>query len=470
MSDYWKGRFDQIEQAANNKSVRYVRKLEKKYRIAAQEIDTKINAWYQRLADNNGVSMTEARRLLTGSELKEFKWTVQDYIKAGRENAIDQSWMKELENASAKFHINRLEALKLDARHQIEQVFAGGQEDMYGVLADVYSDTFYHSCFEVQKGIGVGFDVSKLDDKQVSKLINKPWSVTGENFSTNIWKNKTKLINTLDQELSRMILTGETPQKAIQNIKKAMNTSLSNAKRLVLTEQAYFTSIAQKDAYGELDVEEYEFVGTLDGRTCDDCGKLDGEHFPLSEISPGVNAPPMHPYCRCTICPYFDDEFTIDGYRVGRNTKTGEINYFPSDMTYGEWKNRYLVSEDHIKQKKLIEKKHKDDIMNTKKELGVKGTINLNPTPIDLTDFVFDDAHINSDRKHNVDRKAAEYFMKHAKFTLERWNGQYINYYSESGAVYVDVKNKKIRTSFRNKEFDTKAKKLIEVIVNGKYN
>lgn len=108
--------------------------------------------------------------------------------------------------------------------------------------------------------------------------------------------------------------------------------------------------------------------------------------------------------------------------------------------------------------------------MNTKKELGIRGTINLNPTSIDLTDFTFDEEHINSERKHNIDRKASEYFMKHARFTLERWNGQYINYYSESGAVYIDVKNKKIRTAFRNKEFDSKTRKLIEVIVNGRYN
>lgn len=340
MSDYWKQRFDQIEQAANNKSVRYIRQLEKKYQTAAKQLDTQINAWYSRIAKNNEVSMTEAKRLLTTSELKEFKWTVQDYIKAGQENAIDQRWMKELENASAKFHINRLEAMKLDARHQIELVFANGQEDMFNVLSDVYTDTFYHSCFEIQKGIGVGFDVSKLDGKQVSKLLTKPWSVTGENFSTNIWKNKTKLINTLDQELSRMVLTGETPQKAIQNIKKTMDTSLSNAKRLVLTEQAYFTSVAQQDAYGELDVEEYEFVGTLDGRTCGDCGDLDGQHFPLSEMSPGLNAPPMHPYCRCTTAPYFDDEFTV-GQRIAKD-KEGNYYEVPEKMSYKEWKDTFV--------------------------------------------------------------------------------------------------------------------------------
>ena len=339
-SKYWQQRFDQIEQAANNKSVKYIKQLEKKYNTAAQQLDKQINAWYQRIAVNNEVTITEAKKLLSASELKEFKWTVEDYIEYGQRNAVDQQWMKELENASAKFHISRLEALKLEARQQVEQLFAGGQETMFDTLADVYKDTFYRSCFEVQKGFGVGFDVSKLDDKQISTLLMKPWSVDGTNFSEKLWGNKRKLINTLDQELSRMVLTGESPQKIVTNIRKAMNTSQFAAKRLVLTEQAYFASVAQKDAYAELDVEEFEFVGTLDGRTCEDCGGLDGQHFPLKEMQPGVNAAPMHPYCRCTTAPYFNDEFTV-GERIAKD-EDGEYYHVPEKMTYTEWKDSFV--------------------------------------------------------------------------------------------------------------------------------
>lgn len=340
-SDYWKQRFDQIEQSANNQSVEYIKSLEEKYRKAAQALDGKINAWYQRLAANNGVSMTEAKKLLNDSELKEFKWTVEEYIKAGEENEIDERWMKELENASAKFHINRMEALKLEARHQIELATGGMVDDVDGLLKNVYTDSFYRSCFEVQKGFGVGFDVSKLDKNKVSKMLSKPWSVDGTNFSEKLWGNKAKLINTLDQELSRMVLTGESSKKAIENIKKAMGTSKNAAGRLVMTEQAYFTSVAQKDAYSELDVEEYEFVGTLDGTTCSDCGNLDGQHFPMSDMQPGINAPPMHPYCRCTTCPYFEDEFTL-GKRASRDEKEHTVYKVPEKMTYNEWKNGFV--------------------------------------------------------------------------------------------------------------------------------
>ena len=50
---------------------------------------------------NNGVSMAEARKLLNNKELEEFRWDVDDYIRYGQENAVNQQWMKQLENASS---------------------------------------------------------------------------------------------------------------------------------------------------------------------------------------------------------------------------------------------------------------------------------------------------------------------------------------------------------------------------------
>ena len=235
-NQYWQSRAKQIEQSANNKSVRHIKQAEKKYEQAMHELDSKINKWYQRIATNNGLaSADEARRFLSKSELKEFKWDINEYIKYGEQNAVDQAWMKELENASAKFHINRLEAMKIDCRQSMEAIFANGQQNMYDTLRDVYTDSYYHTCFDLQKGLGVGFDVGKIDNKQLKNLIMKPWSVDGTNFSEKLWKNKRQLINQLDQELTRMAFTGTTPEKAIKNIQKVMQTSKSNAARLILT-------------------------------------------------------------------------------------------------------------------------------------------------------------------------------------------------------------------------------------------
>ncbi len=129
-SEYWQERFRQLEESQHDTSVQTVQEIEQEFRRAEQALDGKINAWYQRFAANNGISMVEARRLLNSDELEEFRWDVQDYIKYGRENGINQQWAKQLENASAKVHISRLEALKVQTQQEIEKLYGNYTMDL----------------------------------------------------------------------------------------------------------------------------------------------------------------------------------------------------------------------------------------------------------------------------------------------------------------------------------------------------
>ena len=110
-------------------------------------------------------------------------------------------------------------------------------------------------------------------------------------------------------------MLGADPQKAIDALAKKMNTSKHNAGRLVMTEEAYFSSTAQKEAFQELGVEQFEIVATLDSHTSEICRMMDGKHFPMTDFQPGATAPPFHVYCRSTTVPYFDDDFRQNGER-----------------------------------------------------------------------------------------------------------------------------------------------------------
>lgn len=354
---YWQRRYDQIEQAAHDKSVAYYSALEKKYSRAQAEIDKEINAWYQRFAVNNKIDYTEACRLLNSDELDEFRWSVEDYIKAGEENDVDGRWMKELENASARHHVNRLEALKLSTTNSIEKAMGGMTDDVDKMLRDVYKSTYYKGCYEFQRGTGIGFDLAKVNDRYLDAILKKPWCADGSNYSDKIWKNKTKLVNELDNELTRMALTGDAPGESIRRISKALHTSKNNAATLVMTEQAFFTSVAQQDAFKELGVGEFEVVATLDGLTCTTCGSHDSDHRPMSEFKPGITAPPYHPNCRCTTVPYFDDEFDAVGKRAARGAD-GKTYHVPGDMKYADWKEQYIDSPVVVDQTQKITKKN----------------------------------------------------------------------------------------------------------------
>ena len=345
-SEYWKLRFEQLEQAQNGQGAAAFAEIEKQYKEAQKQIEGQIARWYQRFADNNGITLAQARQYLKGAALKEFQWDVQDYIKYGQDNALMGGWMKELENASAKYHISKLEALKIQTQQSLEVMFSKQLGTVTGAMGDLFESGYYHTAYELQKGFNIGWDIAGLDQSQIEKVLAKPWAVDGKNFSERIWGNKKKLISEVHGELTQNIMLGADPQKAIDSLAKKMKTSRYNAGRLIMTEEAYFSSAAQKDCFEELGVEQFEIVATLDSHTSDICRSLDGKHFPMKDYQPGVTAPPFHVFCRSTTVPYFDEDFGDIGERAARDEETGKTYYIPDDMNYQDWKETFVDGGD----------------------------------------------------------------------------------------------------------------------------
>ena len=338
---YWQKRFKAIENQANLTGADSLSYITAQYQQAAKEIEAQISTWYGWFAKNNGISMHEAKQALAGSDLAEFKWTVQDYIKYGEENALNGLWMQQLENASAKWHVTKLEALQLQNQATIEALFGKQYQSLSGALGYVYQGSYYHSCYEVQKAFEMGWNIAALDDNKLSAILSTPWTKDGSTFSDRLWTNKQKLIQETQNTLTQGIMTGKAPDKMIKEIQAKMNTSRANAGRLVMTESAAMSAMGQKDAFGELGVEEFQIVETLDHVTCEVCAEMDGQHFPMSDYEIGVTVPPFHPWCRGCTCPYFNDEFTADSERIAR-AADGTQYYVPGDTSYQEWKAAFV--------------------------------------------------------------------------------------------------------------------------------
>lgn len=293
---YWQKRFAILEQAQHDRSIFYYADLEKSYIKTMQSIEADILRWYERFAKSEGVTLDEAKRLLKTNELKEFRWSVEDYIKYGEKNAINQQWMKQLENASSRVHISRLESLKLQLQQHVEKLYGDQIDGFEHLMKEVYQEQYYHTAFEVQKAFNVGFAMQALDERQLTKIISKPWTADNMTFSAKIWRDRGLLIDTLHKELTLSVAKGESPHRLISVIQKKMNTSRSNAARLVQTEQAFFSASASRDAFAELDVEQYEIIATLDHKTSTICQDMDGRVFKLKDFEPGITANPFHPF------------------------------------------------------------------------------------------------------------------------------------------------------------------------------
>lgn len=517
-SEYWARRFKLLENSLQNKSFDYAENLEKQFSRAVKDLDMQIRAWYQRFAKNNKVSFADAQKLLTKGQLKEFKWTVRQYIERAKESESSGAWVKELENASARVHISRLEALKIQLQQKAEELAGVRISTTKEAAETAYINSYYHTAFEVQRGLGVGWTMQALNMREVEKILARPWTTDSCTFTARCWTDKNKLVQTVNQELTRMITTGAAPDKAIETIAKQMGVSGKNAARVVMTESAYFATAAQKDCYNELDVEKYQVVGALSMSTCEYCGSLDGKVFPMSDFRTGETAPPFHPRCRCTTAPYFADMKGL-GERYARDVVTGKRYKVPKDTTYEEWKAEqdafygegtvdkarkmwYNKKADRAQYEKYVQrlgnnaprtfedfqtlKYDKPDEYNSLCELyayvkrvpeatkadyaaykaikatGISGAVRVPPKHIDISTLAFNDEHAAN---HGCSFDDALKFIQNAKcsITRKRWDGEYTNYYSLEGAAYIHNETNKIKTAFSNADFDQITAKIMEV-------
>lgn len=137
---------------------------------------------------------------------------------------------------------------------------------------------------------------------------------------------------------------------------------------------------------------------------------MDGKHFPMKDFQAGVTAPPFHPWCRSTTCPWFADDFGEVGERAARG-EDGKTYYVPGDMSYGEWEKKFVDRDksgfegvDNSEKSGII--KLGSDNVTSKAEKNwfeEKGSIDFNnKNAVNTTLINFEKKYANSDKEHCV--------------------------------------------------------------------
>lgn len=359
MSNYWEERGEALVKAMENNGEEYLKHREKTVKGAIKTLETEINSWYQRYADAEGITLSAAKKKLTYEELNHLRMDVDKYIELGE--SLDPEVAVELEKASAAAHISRLQSMTISLMGTVETIYKNSQTKMTETIKKAYKDSYYMTAYNIQQNVGVGFDLGKVDEKVLDKLVHKPWTPDGRNFSDRVWANKKKLMRELETTFTQGVIRGEAPAKTVKKIKDKLNSDHNATHRLVMTESAYFASEGSKDGYKELDVEQYKILATLDSNTSETCRNLDGKVFKMSEYKIGVTAPPFHVYCRTTTVPYYGAEYET-GVRAARDAKGEEYELIDENLTYEDWKDHYVDG-------KPLKKKGKNSLITKKKQI-----------------------------------------------------------------------------------------------------
>lgn len=325
-------RLKQVESKADA----YEKELLKQYKQANSAIKAKLNNFY---AEYGTLDYMEVRRILSSVQRLDLQKRAKKAYKLSVEQGYSkdfQSYAKDLQN---KMRIQRLELLQFQVWQEIERLTAYQRDNMTDNMTNIYTDNYYQSAYDDYTETGIAVQLGGLNTAVVEEAVKGKWLES--NYIDRNSANGQRVLQVLNEVIPQAFILGKNPREFAAEISEKLGTSYNNAVRLARTE---FIHIATQSRYQQMKdtglFDMYEYVATLDSRTSEICQAMDNKRFRFSEYKQGVTAPPLHPHCRSTIVPVFDDEEISQ--RIAKD-KSGKYFYVPSNMSYKEYKEKYLT-------------------------------------------------------------------------------------------------------------------------------
>lgn len=308
------------------------------------------NKIFTKVMDRYGLSDKEAKKILSKSKSLDLK-DVKKELRKGIPTEEKQKLLSEIESPAYAFRIKRFERMQDSISDLMKNVYKREKKISTRHYTELAKESYDRSNYDIQQMLNYGFEVPQLSEKKIDRLLKSKWS--GKNYSKRIWGNTQDVAYKLKREMVISLMTGKTNREVAQTIQNEFGVSAYKARRLVRTESCYVANQTEIMSYEDSGIEKYEYCATLDLRTSPQCQKLDGKIFKVKDAQAGVNLPPMHPFCRSTTLAYFDDDIEEEVREELGEAEETRRAYIPKendselieDMSYEEWKKKYVVSE-----------------------------------------------------------------------------------------------------------------------------
>lgn len=343
--EYWKKRYEEEMERVMHQADGPKKDLRKYADTVIRRLEKDINDWYQRYANENGMSLADAKKQLDARELKAFNMDLEEYRAIAERDELSEEHKKMLKQASARQQLDRVQELYINTVQELESWAKYQDSTISDLLSNVYESSNYRTAWMTQSMKGQYDMYAQVDHRTIQRIIDSPWAPDGKNFSARIWDNRKQLATSLQNDFIQALVAGDGTATMSEAIAKRMNTSYNNANRLVETELARVHSQAFMDCMNELDVDAVEILATLDNKTSPICRRMDGKYVQRKDAKPGITIPPFHCHCRSTTVPYIPAVYGSE--RAARDPKTGKTVFVDGELDYGEWKKRY-ISESRI--------------------------------------------------------------------------------------------------------------------------
>lgn len=381
-NEYWKKRSIARMASSEKQSIAYLRNLQRIYKGSLKAVTNDLRdayAAYYKKSDKI-FDIPQLDNTATQGDIKRFLTAMK---RAGLSTYLPDNYGGRM---------SRLDMLEAQLWGEVKKAAIQEGSVTRNLYRDVYENSYYRTGYDYSKGTGMNLAFGTLDTQTMDAVMSQKF--VGSDFSERVWNNTDRLAGELKEILGVAVATGQSEEKTIRLLRERFDVAVKRAARLVRTETAYFHNRAELDAYEEMGFEKYQILGTLDMRCCSECQELDLKVFNVKDRKYGENAPPFHPYCRCTEIAYFGKDFKPKT-RVARDPETGR-NYQIENMSYKEWRNS-LENDWGFDQRRTI-----------KVNIGSKTKV-MNSKDIDkIKDYLKDESGIEFKKANKLNKKLTD--------------------------------------------------------------
>lgn len=329
-ADYWREREEEQRRHNIEEEKAYSKEIERIYRQMMDEIEVQINDFYTRYAAKEGITYAEAKKRVSSLDIKRYAELAKKYV--AEKNLSDQA-NEEMRLYNLTMKVNRLELLKAN----IGMHLVGSFDELQQFFEEKLTKRTIE-IFERQAGI-LGNTVN--DNAKVAHAIVNA-SFHNATWSDRIWKHQDTLRNELGSLLSTGLIQGRNPRELARTLRKKVKSSEYNANRLMITEMARVQTEAQRRSFEENGFDQYTFHSL--GTACPHCLAINGKHFKVKDMQPGLNAAPMHPNCRCSVSAYMErTDFGVSDEEVKLFDEWSET-YDDHGLSWKDWKPRKKIA------------------------------------------------------------------------------------------------------------------------------
>lgn len=383
-SKYWERRKADLIYRQMDKAESKADDIVKIYNEAQQYLNRQANKVFDKFQRDYGLSETDARKVIKDMNGKENLSEMRKILEARPDDPNINQLLADMDSAAYAFRIRQFENLnkQVDKLRSVIYHAEKGQSDKF--YTDFMKDSYNRATFDLQQKTGLAYSFSTLPEAEIRRLRALKWS--GDNYSSRIWDNTGELARQLKNEFLVSLMTGRGNRDVINLISERFNTGRNNARRLVRTESAFFHNEMEALSYEEADIEYYRFIAVLDKRTSAICREHDNKVYKVSERKTGVNYPPLHPWCRSTTVAHFDGVDLSNLERRARDPETGKTMLVPADMSYDDWRDRYVAKS---KDKVYNQDMNNFDLMAKQRSFTVGNDIRVKTKQLSGYDFDF---------------------------------------------------------------------------------